>query len=75
MCAMQGSPSIMNRENAPRRRAIAVTAMRPGLSGEPYLYTFNLSCPEDAWDVLGPLYEQAAQSFRLTATTKVGGSI
>ena len=68
---MQGSPNIQNPDNQPRRRAIAVTAMRPGLSGEPYLYTLNMVCPEAYWDVLGPVYQQAAQSFRLAAPGRV----
>ena len=28
------------------RHALAVTAMRPGLDGKPYLYTLNLACSE-----------------------------
>ena len=53
------------------RHAIAVTAYRPGLKGTPFLYTVNLSCPDDAWNELGPLYQQAADTFRLTQPGKV----
>ena len=38
---------------------------RNGLSGQPYLYTLSLAAPESSWGVLGPLFEQSADSFRL----------
>ena len=41
---------------------------RNGLSGEPYLYTLSLAAPENSWGVLGPLFQQSADSFRLLPT-------
>ena len=53
------------------RHAIAVTAWRPGQQGTPYLYTLNLSCPDDSWAQFGKLYRQAAESFMLTQPSQV----
>lgn len=50
-----------------------MTSWRAGKDGKPYLYTLNLACPEERWAELGGLYHQAADSFKLTPTTKVSG--
>lgn len=41
------------------------------MDGAPYLYTLTLSCPDEEWPQLGPLYAQAQESFRLVDTTQV----
>ncbi|KAK9839951.1 hypothetical protein WJX74_001041 [Apatococcus lobatus] len=63
----QGSPNSQQTVESKEsyRHALAVTGMRPGLKGTPYLYTLNLSCPEERWDELLPYYQQAIDSFRL----------
>lgn len=50
------------------RHALAVSATRPGLDGTPYLYTLNLSCRQDMWDDLQPLFQQAVEGYRLLPT-------
>ena len=70
-CTMQGSPNMANPNKETFRHAISVTAWRPGLKGTPYLYTLNLSCPDEAWDKYGQLYQQAAESFKLLDPSKV----
>ena len=42
-----------------------------GLIRAPTLYTLTLSCPDERWPTLGPIYEACQKSFRLTPTTKV----
>ena len=73
----QGSPS--ERSVAARgggaketyRHAWASTGVR--FSGKrdsnptPYLYTLNLSCPQDLWPLLGDAFRAAAESFELDA--------
>ncbi|CAL8470782.1 g10324 [Coccomyxa elongata] len=66
----QGSPSLANRSKETYRHSWSVTSHRPGLDGKPYLYTLTLSCPDEEWPQLGPLYAQAQQSFRLVDTTE-----
>jgi hypothetical protein len=68
---MQGSPSLANRNKETYRHCWSVTSYRPGMDGTPYLYTLTLSCPDEEWPNLGPLYAQAQQSFRLVDTTQV----
>lgn len=51
------------------RHALAVTAVRPGLNGSPYLYTLNLACPDEAWEDLEPYFQKSVDSFRLVETT------
>ena len=38
-----------------------------GGDGTPYLYTLNLSCPQDLWPLLGDAFRAAAESFELDA--------
>ena len=64
----QGSPTGYDRTKETFRRTVSITGIRPGLSGQPYLYTLSLACPEDSWPVLGPLFEQSVESFRLLPT-------
>lgn len=66
----QGSPNMANPNKETFRHAIAVTAWRAGLKGTPYLYTLNLSCPDDTWDKFGGLYQEAADSFKLLEPSK-----
>ena len=63
----QGSPSARSYDGAREtyRHAWAVTGVRAGKGGEPYLYTLNLSCPQDLWARLGPAFQAAAASFVL----------
>ena len=72
-CAMQGSPNTQQTVESKEsyRHSLAVTAMRPGLKSTPYLYTLNLSCPEERWDELEPYYQQAIESFRLVQPNQV----
>ena len=66
----QGSPTVASRARETFRHSVAVTSWRPGVEGEPYLYTLNLSCPQVLWKELGPLYRAAASSFKLTPPTQ-----
>lgn len=47
------------------RHSYAVTGYRPALDGTPFLYTLNLSCPQQLWDDMEPGFKQAIDSFRL----------
>eukprot|EP00884_Botryococcus_braunii_P001097 jgi/Botrbrau1/10989/Bobra.0234s0014.1 len=66
----QGSPSLRSAERETYRHAWAVTSSRPAADGTPYLYTLNLSCPDDIWPTLGPAYRDAVESFKLVPPTK-----
>lgn len=63
----QGSPSERSYDGAREtyRHAWAVTGVREGKGGEPYLFTLNLSCPQDLWATLGPAFAASAASFAL----------
>lgn len=65
----QGSPTLLEQTKETFRHALAATTTRPGLDGSPYLYTLNLSCRQDMWDDLEPLFRQSLSSFRLLPTT------
>lgn len=39
-------------------------AVRPGLGGEPFLYTLNLSCPQELWDDVQAGFAASVASFR-----------
>lgn len=69
----QGSPNTQQTVESKEsyRHSLAVTGMRPGLKGTPYLYTLNLSCPEERWEELFPYYQQAIDSFRLVQPNQV----
>ena len=50
------------------RHAWASTGVRNGKGNSvPYLYTLNLSCPQDLWPLLGDAFRAAAESFELDA--------
>ncbi|EFJ45610.1 hypothetical protein VOLCADRAFT_105895 [Volvox carteri f. nagariensis] len=66
----QGSPTITTRTRESYRHSLAVTSWRPAMDGTPYLYTLNLSCPEDLWPDLEPLFRRSAESFTLLPTTR-----
>ncbi|KAG2496712.1 hypothetical protein HYH03_005125 [Edaphochlamys debaryana] len=66
----QGSPTITNRSRESYRHQLAVTSWRAGLDGTPYLYTLNLSCPEELWPSLEAPFRKAVQSFALLPTTR-----
>lgn len=66
----QGSPTITNRGRESYRHALAVTSWRPAMDGTPYLYTLNLSCPEELWGELEPLFRRAVDSFVMLPTTR-----
>ncbi len=61
---MQGSPTLRALSRETYRHALAVTAVRPGLDGTPFLYTLNMSCPQDLWDDVQPGFAQGVASFR-----------
>lgn len=67
--AAQGSPSSRTTAKESYRRAWALTAVRRGKGGSPYLFTLNLACPQDLWPALGPAFKAAALSFALDAPT------
>ena len=67
--AAQGSPSSRTASKESYRRAWALTAVRKGKNGAPYLFTLNLACPQDLWPALGPAFKAAALSFALDAPT------
>lgn len=67
----QGSPNLLSPgAKETYRHAKSVTTVRPGQDGTPYLYTFNITCPEELWEQLEGAAEQAVRSFRLTPTTR-----
>lgn len=66
----QGSPNLLSSSRETYRHAMAVTASRPGLDGTPYLYTLNLSCPQEKWAELEPGYRAAVASFTLATPGK-----
>ena len=51
------------------RHALAATTTRAGLDGTPYLYTLNLSCRQEQWDDLRPLFQQCVDDFALLQPT------
>lgn len=61
----QGSPTLRTLARETYRHSLAVTAMRPGKDGSPFLYTLNMSCPEEAWTDLQPAFARGVASFRL----------
>ena len=71
----QGSPSersVVSKTGAKEtyRHAWASTGVRNGKKGDgsdPYLYTLNLSCPQDLWPLLGDAFRAAVESFELEA--------
>eukprot|EP00798_Chlamydomonas_sp_ICE-L_P003868 gene3868-13931_t len=65
----QGSPTPGNVKRETFRHALAATTMRKGGDGVEYLYTLNLSCREDMWPDLYPLFKESVDSFALTAPT------
>ena len=65
----QGSPTLLSSSGTTYRHARAVTASRPGLDGEVFLYTLNLSCPEERWEDLQEPFKQAVDSFTLMDPT------
>lgn len=66
----QGSPTIANRSRESYRHALAVTSYRTGTDGTPYLYTLNLSCPQELWSELEPQFQKAVASFTMLPTTQ-----
>ena len=68
---VQGSPNMANPKKETFRHAIAVTGWRSGLKGTPFLYTLNLSCPDENWGKYGEMLQQAAATFKLNDPGKV----
>ncbi|KAI8466368.1 MAG: lumen targeted protein [Monoraphidium minutum] len=66
----QGSATSYDRSMTTFRHALAVTTVRAGMDGSPYLYTLNLSCPESLWEDLSPRFLESVQSFRLLPPTR-----
>ncbi len=67
--SFQGSPNMSDQRKETYRHALSATSVRPGLDGTPYLYTLNLSCRQDMWSDLEPLFQQSIDSFDMLATT------
>eukprot|EP00192_Tetraselmis_astigmatica_P021173 CAMPEP_0117682430 /NCGR_PEP_ID=MMETSP0804-20121206/19656_1 /TAXON_ID=1074897 /ORGANISM="Tetraselmis astigmatica, Strain CCMP880" /LENGTH=296 /DNA_ID=CAMNT_0005492543 /DNA_START=14 /DNA_END=904 /DNA_ORIENTATION=- len=65
----QGAPNLSSGRLESFRHALAVTTVRPGLNGSPYLYTLNLACPDTIWDNLEPVFREAVNSFELKSIT------
>ena len=42
----------------------AVAAVRPGTDGTPFIYTLNMSCPEELWGDLQPAFARGVAAFR-----------
>ncbi len=61
----QGSPTLLNTEKETYRHSRAVTVARPGLDGQTFLYTLNISCPQDKWDDLQEPFQKTVDSFTL----------
>lgn len=66
----QGSPTLLSQTGTTYRHARAVTAARPGLDDELFLYTLNLSCPEERWADLEEPFMKAVESFTLLTPGK-----
>ena len=61
----QGSPTLSSQTKETYRHAKAVTVSRPGLNEEDFLYTLNISCPQEKWDELGNAFQHVVDSFVL----------
>lgn len=61
----QGSPTLLSSSGTTYRHARAVTVCREGLEGEPFLYTLNVSCPQERWEDMEGPFERAVESFVL----------
>eukprot|EP00887_Chlorella_sp_A99_P002941 scaffold24.g2941.t1 len=61
----QGSPTSSSPARETYRHSLAVTALRPGLAGTPFLYTLNLTCPQALWAGLEGPFRRSVDSFRL----------
>lgn len=61
----QGSPTLMSQSRETYRHALAVTAIRPGLEGSPFLYTLNVACPQQKWSELEEPFRKCVESFVL----------
>lgn len=47
----------------PLRAPLLPTAVRLGLDGSPYLYTLNMSCPQELWGDLQAAFQRGVDSF------------
>jgi hypothetical protein len=65
----QGSPTMVEYTKETYRHAYAVSTVRPGTDGTPYLYTLNMSCRQEMWADLSPLFKQSVEGFKLLPTT------
>ena len=43
---------------------LSSAAVRPGTDGTPYIYTLNMSCPEELWVDLQPAFARGVAAFR-----------
>ncbi len=64
----QGSPTMLSSSGTTYRHARAVTVMREGLDRQPFLYTLNISCPQERWEDLEEPFMRAVESFKLETT-------
>lgn len=55
------------------RHALAVTGVRAGTDGTPYLYTLNFSCPQQLWPDLEAAFARGVESFRWVGVVAAAG--
>jgi len=67
----QGSPNSLQPEAKETfRHSFSVSAVRPGqVDKTPYLYTFNVTCPEVMWNEVMDVISETVNSFRLLKPT------
>ncbi len=51
---------------------LSYAAVRPGLDGSPYLYTLNMSCPQELWGDLEAAFQRGVESFRCGSAQCIG---
>lgn len=66
----RGSPTMLEATKETYRHQYAVSAVRKGDDGTPYIYTFSVQCPEALWRDGEAGFREAVRSFRLAGTTK-----
>lgn len=67
---LQGSPTTINPSRETYRHSLNITSIRNGEQGTPFFYTLSMSCPQEQWEGLSPLFDVCAASFRLTEVTQ-----
>lgn len=66
----QGSPNLRSAAQESYRHSLAVTTERSGIEeGSTYLFSLNMSCPQDLWEDLEEPFKEAVDSFTLLDPT------